>query len=345
VANAEESRLVVEFFNSLVYGYHRKTFSDGFIDLKYEALVIKHGNPIEKLTQDEINTVKIMHGLTIKYGYLILKLYTVPDYSTFGGAFINSPLKVLDPPSTSYYYPYPEKDNNLKSVQISIPPNEVHIKSNWDLAIFCCPGDKLYHIREQLKGVWGLEGKQLVGDRSKYRIALYIDRNHCKRTHVLNTLELQMGWLDFETAGSIAVFPHNADSPSFIEEYANPKNFLPNAIDAFRLSEGLVEKSWAMDQNNCRRAIGIYHWDIINSTNSHSTSKQSLLKRTIKHLRTHNSEILEHFHSNYNASALRDTMKVQNTVIREMELDYNLTNLCIDKARYFSPPDIKKNKN
>lgn len=341
--------LVLGFINSLVYGYHRKTCSDGFIDLRYEDQLAKYDNPIDRLTQIELNSLKTLHDLTHRFGYLILELYAEPDSSVLWDEFIKLPPEPVFGCSIPPFYPYPTKNNSLKGIQISSPPYESNIQINWDMAIFYNDKDRLSHIQDKLSKFWELEGEQTIGDSSQYQVALYINREYCKKTYVLKALKLQVSLLDLRRTGLLALQPDDLEDLASVKPHTDPKKILPNVIDAFRLSEGLTEKHWKVDKNNIRRTIGIYLWDEINTPNTSNISRKSLIKATIERLRECNPAVLEHYHSNYNipispesSTVIGDQAEVQNSLVREMEADYDLTNFCIENADYFSPSHAKK---
>ena len=56
-----------EFSNCLVYEFHKQVIADGFIDFKYEALLKRHGNPLRRLKerQIDVNFVEKMHYWTL----------------------------------------------------------------------------------------------------------------------------------------------------------------------------------------------------------------------------------------------------------------------------------------
>jgi len=334
------------FLNCLIYGYHRQEINDGYIDLRYESLLWEYDNPIEKVTPEEVIIVKNLHDLSYKFGYLILELYAKPDHTVFWDWFVRKPRQ--KPTSIPPYYRFPEKGNCPQGVQIALSKYDTNINENWDLIIYYSEGDKISHIKKDLDNRWNEKVNVLIGKKPNHDIAFYIDRETCKKTHALDVLEFQIGLWRFELSGRSAVFRDGTNNaPKFTNNHEEPKNFMANTVDAFRISEKLTEKRWKSNKNNVRRSIGIYHWDKIHSPEPTAAYIKPLIRDTISRLHRNNPSVLNEYHTNYTKLMTREPVinfkakdEFIETIIREMERDYKLTDHCIKNADYIRPAQV-----
>ena len=122
-------------------------------------------------------------------------------------------------------------------------------------------------------------------------------------------------------------------------------------IDQLRISEGMLSKRWEPNKNNIRRAIGLYLWDLINNPRSGIVNRKKAIYECIDFLNAEHPKALELYFRNFNSFTSPDQKQRFGeldthfqTVVREMEADYDLTEYCIEKADYYTPAEVKNKK-
>lgn len=348
----EDSKIILllEFMNCLIYSYHKKNCQPEFRDGIYEQLLHKHKDPLKMLKKSEVEEVKKLHNLSIKYGYLIYELYQDPNPDLAWDAFIDQSSDETFGNAMPPWFPYCSESDQIQGIEIVLDPNKTP-KITWDLVIYYSHHNTFAHIKRQIFDKWDSQEEKTIGDNSNYDIALFVNRSDCKKNLVVNTLEMQISHSKLNTLGGFVAFPGNGDNPVLANGDSTTeqiKNLLPDIIDGFRISEGSLEKSWSLEKNNIRRAIGLYHWDKVHTPGSSNSEVKEIIRQTIQHLHSDKISILDQYHSNYSKLLgdlqfvnFDDKDEVVETVIREMERDFKLTNDCIKQAAYLTPSQSK----
>lgn len=344
-----------EFLFSLIYAHHRKNYNDGFIDIRFQDQFQYYDKLLNKLTNHEARTIKHLHKLSHQFGYLVSELLLPQDSKHLKNCFIEEfpqdPHKLSPPP----IYSFPKKSDHPKGIQIILSPYQAKILKNWDLVIFYRKGDTIFDIQNKLNSSWDLKGKQIIGVNNLYEIALYIERKECTKKRVISALNTQIFWRGIEKNGRMVSLPTNGDISDLEQHLPKESSQLKNNIRAMvgtlSFSEKLEEKRWPYNKNNTRRAIGLYLWDEVNTLNSGVESVKSLVQETIEQIRSDKPEILSLYNGKFNKPVpsephliFGDKPDHYNTVVREMEADYAMTDYCIKIADYVSPSKAKKER-
>nr|WP_133006092.1 hypothetical protein [Marinobacter sp. JH2] len=342
-----------EFCFRATYAFHRRHFADGFIDIRLEGQLADYDAFINKLTRDEIVTVSRLHDLTYKYGFLITELWLPQTESAnLMESFITRNLKITDLVSTPFFT-FPKNGDHIQGLQISIKEHQATITEPWDLAVFINENENLSKIKDEINDAWQRSGEQVVGNYKKHKIALFVDRSQCKFSNLISTLRLQIDHLnDYNNGLSLIAEPEHLSGFKKNKTKANKeaKRNLSSTIDRLRLSEGLIYKRWSVEQSNVRRSVGLYLWDQKNIVTP-SRSRKSIIRDLIDKLKCQKPEALEFYFKNFNkydspaqTTKFGDSAGALETVTREMEADFELTDNCIRNFEFLTPQDIKSRR-
>jgi len=339
-----------EFCFGIAYALHRKIGRDGFIDPRFESQLDRFLNFFDSLTSKEMRFVAELHELTHRYGFPITELWMpLADTLELSELFTEQSPKTEE---SKFLFPslvFPKKGNHPKGVQISTTYSRPEIDENWDLAIFVKKNDKVSHIKKIVEQVWKREGKQNVGDAKSHVIALYVDRKTCSISHALSILRLQVDQLSDYTNGFIFT-PTIAFGEYDFQTKKEMHKKLSSSVDRLKLSEGSLSKRREINKSNVRRSIGLYLWDryyIVEDSDS-PISKKSLIVKVIDELKSKSSKVFDFYPGNFNGDIdgpgtgkFGGKAESHEKVIREMELDLNLTECCVKNFEYLTPSDAK----
>lgn len=354
LGSSSQDRLTAAFNKfcfGIIYAIHRRHCSDGFIDVRFEETLTKYDAFIDSLTPREIVVASKLHNLSYKYGFLITELWLPLIRSTeLMDIFTTQYPKIRDSFSIPSFV-FTKKGNHPKGIQISTKKYPAKIYDTWDLLLFIKENDNLSKIKSKVHISWNIEGQQIVGDYYDHEIALYVDRNECTVSHVVSTLRLQIDHLNDYINGFITVptpeEPANLERSTAIAQ-KEMRNKLSTTIDRIRLSEGMISKRWSIDKSNIRRSVGLYLWDKINAVKTPRGSRKYLITELINELKSKTPEVLDLYLGKFNKYdppknivKFGDLAKPLETVIREMEADYDLTAYCIKNFEYLTPHDVK----
>jgi len=342
-------RDLFEFTNCLVYGYHKRTHSDGYLDIRYEVLLYEYGYPLAKIPPEDIEFVEYLHQLTLEFGYLVLPLDAQPDYTVSWELFID---KVDDFDPTKNFlqtYLYPKKGEHPKGIQISTKYHPRGIEDGWDRVIYCSLDDTDSHLKEMVFELWEPNGRREVGNSIDYDIVLFIEGDKCTPSAVLKALKLQVRWtLINQLRRSVKIFDEKGGGKfADVRPHKKLKRLGKELIEIIRFSEGLTEKQKDVETDNVRRAIGLYLWDQLYWSDKQFKSKASLVKDTVRSLEKKSKFfVLEHYRSGYEKDLqdVSEAIKAFNTVVREMLKDLDVTDYCVRHGDFFSYNRIKAAK-
>jgi len=341
-----------EFCFGITYAFHKRHLADGFIDIRFEEKLAFYDAFIDKLSHDEIAVVSRLHNLTYKYGFLITELWlSLISSEELMEAFIMKNLEIKDLNPIPYFI-FNKKGDHPQGIQISTKKYQTDINEPWNMAVFINENDNLSKIKEEISNSWSLPGNQMIGDFNEYKIALYLDRGKCKISNALSALRLQIDQINEYTNG-LMVFPESEELTSLERNKAKAKKEmrrrLSSTIDRLRLSEGLISKRWSVEKSNVRRSIGLYLWDQMNIIAPLQRSRKNIIKDLIDKIKFEKPEILDLYLGNFNkynspeqTTKFGDSVGSLETVMREMEADYDLTAYCIRNFEYLTPHDVKK---
>jgi hypothetical protein len=341
-----------EFCFGITYAFHKRHLADGFIDIRFEEQLAFYDAFIDKLSHDEIAVVSRLHNLTYKYGFLITELWlSLISSEELMEAFIMKNLKIKDLNPIPYFV-FHKKGSHPQGIQISTKKYQTEINEPWDMAVFINESDNLSKMKEKISNSWSLPGNQMIGDFNEYKIALYLDRGKCKISNALSALRLQIDQINEYTNG-LMVFPESEELASLEINKAKAKKEtrrrLSSTIDRLRLSEGLISKRWSVEKSNVRRSIGLYLWDQMNIIAPLQRSRKNVVIDLIDKIKSEKPEVLDLYLGNFNkysspekTTKFGDSVGSLETVMREMEADYDLTAYCIRNFEYLTPHDVKK---
>jgi len=343
--------LLNEFCFCITYAVHIKNVADGFTDIRFKDLLPTYDAFLDTLSKDEKAVAYKIHELTYKYGFLVTELWSPSiDSTELMEMFIkNNP--ILNDIYSIPCFVFTKKSNHPKGIQISTNEYKNKIQDPWDLIIFANENDILSKVKKEVVTVWPKPQKQFIGNHKDFEISLYVDREKCKISNALSTLRLQINHLNEYKNGPFAILPEKEFSDI---ERINPKTGkemrrrLAATIDSIRLSEGLISKRWTVYKSNVRRSIGLYLWDRVNMFNGPHKSRKTHIIELIHKIKPENPEILNLYLGIFNkydsgkkTRKFGDLPEYQETVIREMDADYDLTAYCIKNYEYLTPHDAK----
>lgn len=342
-----------EFCFGITYAFHKKLLTDGFIDIHFETERAYYDDFINTLTHDEIVVVSRLHNLTYKYGFLITELW-LPLISSEAlmEAFIIKNLEIKDIiPIPNFTFA--KEGSHLQGIQISTKEHQEAITNPWDLVVFIIENEKFSDIKDKVINCWRLPGNQIIGDKSNYKIAFYVNRSQCSIKNLLDTIKLQIDHLNNYNKG-LSLIAEPEDLGGFKKNRAKAKKEakrnLSSTIDRLRLSEGLIHKRWSVEQSNVRRSVGLYLWDQKNIVTP-SRSRKSIARDLIDKLKRQKPEALEFYLKNFNkydspakTTKFGDSVGALETVTREMEADFDLTDNCIRNFEFLTPQDVKSRR-
>ncbi|MBL1272851.1 MAG: hypothetical protein COB25_010410 [Oceanospirillales bacterium] len=163
----------------------------------------------------------------------------------------------------------------------------------------------------------------------------------------MSTLRLQIEHLNEYLSGPTLI-PTSEDLYIKNKDKKEIRKKLSNMIDGIRLSEGLISKRWTVYKSNVRRSIGLYLWDRVNIFNIPQKSRRTHIIELIHKIKSEDPETLNLYLGNFNeynsdkeTTKYGDLAEYQETVIREMDADYDLTDHCIKNHEYLTPYDVK----
>jgi len=309
---------------------------------------------IDNLSSDEMAVVSKLHKLTYKYGFVITELWeSAIDSITLIDAFITNDTK-LERIEKFPYYTFNQRRRQSNGIQILTIEYPLELNEPWDLVIFFNKNENFSKIKENIIKLWKNTGNQIVGDPENYKVALYVDRKKCNISHLTYTLRLQADQLDdhnkytmiFDSEEEIVLDKY--DIKNNIKAKNKMKKNLSSIIDRIRYSENIISKRWSIEKSNVRRSIGLYLWDQMNVAQASPKSRKDLIRDLIEKIKTDRPEVLEQYMKIFNKyDSLKNTTKFgdypqhMETVIREMESDYYLTDSCVKKFDFLTPHDVK----
>ena len=346
--------LLNEFCFCITYAVHIKHVTDGFTDIQFKDLLPTYDAFLDTLTEDEKAVSYKIHELTYKYGFLITELWSPSiDSTELMETFIKNHQmteKIYSIPS----FVFTKRSNHPKGIQISTNEYKAKIQDPWDLVIYINENETLSRVKEEVCALWLKPNEQVIGNYDDFEIALYIDRGICKISNALSTLRLQINHLYEYKNGPLAILP---EKEFFYLEIKNPRagkkirRRLAATIDSIRLSEGLISKRWTVCKSDVRRSVGLYLWDRVNMLNTPHKSRKTHIIELIHKIKSEDPEILDLYLGKYNeynsdekTTKIGDLAGYQETVIREMDADYDLTDYCIKNFDYFTPSDVKSGR-
>ena len=340
----------IDFCHGLAYAYHKTTPLVDFVDFFLENRYMGFGDIIACLTPEELKVVHRLHELSYEYGFLITELWLqLPDPKEYADLFTRAYPNEAD---QNFVYPktFIKKDSFSKGLEALLYPHSAEPKKHWDLVVFLRE-DQIDQIDQcissEMKDAWGIEGRQILGDKNNYKIALYIDRKLTIPSTAIFALKLQVDLLKADSRHQAFRDPKNIEGGGkVLKKYEREK--LSTALKHLKLTEGLNYKRWPTNTDNIRRAIGLYIWDQFNLINVDGASRKAIINDYINHLKAETPEVLELYFSKFNeptspgsTTTLGDSNKHFQTVVREMEADCDLAAHCIKEAEYFIPYDLK----
>lgn len=342
-----------KFCFGLIYAFHKRLLADGFIDIRFETQRADYDNVINKLTSDEIAVVSRLHELTNKYGFIITELWnSLIDSSKLIDAFIIRNLEIHDINQIPSFT-FPKKGSHPQGIQISTKEYQTEINEPWDLAVFVNEKDTLSNVRKELIKSWKDPRNQFVGDQNQHKIAFYVDRGKCSLRSLVDTIRLQIDHLNNYNNG-LSLIAKPEDLGGFKKNRAKAekeaKRNLSSTIDRLRLTEGLLSKRWTVKKSNIRRSIGLYLWDQKNIIET-SRSRKNIIIDLIDEIKHERPEALEFYLKNFNkydspeqTKKFGDSVGALETVTREMEADFELTDSCIQNFEFLTPQDVKSRR-
>lgn len=309
---------LINLSNCLVYSFHKRTQTDEFFNKDFELLLETYDHPFEKLDSQEVDLVKVLYESTRKLGYLVVSLYSEQRLDIAWEAFVKKMIVAHNDILKTKIYSYPRYHRPSKAVQVSIASKETKIADNWDLVIFYNEGDKEFHIKEQMKRLWDDRSeRKSIGDSQGYDFALYIDRNRCKRRHVLEILRLQsiqlrgyslvpldtaelaktIRWLErTKRRANLKEKYGVADSNDETERFYSKVKRLDKLVSRLavmineyyatlneitKVNEELPKSKQGLKQDNVRRAVGLFLWVKVNISKNVPRSVNSIADEII----------------------------------------------------------------
>jgi hypothetical protein len=346
--NKYNIQICLTFANALVYRFHRQHMNDGFFDLLYEIEVKQAQNPIEKLTSTELNFVKEMHELTLRYGFLAFSLFQDSNSSILWDAFVEHDPDDFLSEHIRTLFPYPKNGLDLKGLQIHVKPYDFNCLIDWDCVVYYKEKTPISHIRQALNATWDEESKQVIGDANDFQIAFYINRNITTKRYILRAIDSQVFHSELHQHGRVA-FTCEDELAHFWDQKKPSKrlrSFYPGMTTAVTIGDDLIEKHRGLENDNVRRAIGLYHWDKVKCGMLTTKSRTALFSETIEKLQETKPELLNYYHTEFNfphgQNIRGNTAEVHSVVISEMKEDFYVAKACIKNAEYLSNEKVKK---
>lgn len=342
-----------KFCFGLICAFHKRLLADGFTDIRFETQRADYDNVINNLTRDEIAVVSRLHELTYKYGFVITELLnSLIDSPKLIDAFIIRNLEIHDINQIPSFT-FPKKGSHPQGIQISTKEYQTEINEPWDLVVFINEKDTLSNIKEELSKSWKDPGSQVVGDQNQQKISFYVDRGKCNLRNLIDTIRLQIDHLNSYNNGlSLIAEPEylGAFKKNKAKAEKEAKRNLSSTIDRLRLTEGLLSKRWSVKKSNIRRSIGLYLWDQKNIIET-SRSRKNIIIDLIDEIKYERPEALEFYLKNFNkydspeqTKKFGDSADALETVTREMEADFELTDICIRNFEFLAPQDVKSRR-
>lgn len=143
-----------EFSNCLVYAYHKKTQSDGFVDIRYEILLYEYNFPLGRIPSEELVYVECLHELTLEFGYLALLLDGRPDYTSSWELFIEKKSDFDPIRGFMQTYSYPKMDDHPRGIRISTVHNCQEDNEDSDMVIYYHESNTFSHLKEEVEARW-----------------------------------------------------------------------------------------------------------------------------------------------------------------------------------------------
>lgn len=304
-----------EFTNCLVYSFHKQVENDGFCDPKYESLVLKHGNPLEKINnQFDIEKIEFLHDWTVEYGFLIVPLLGKTDASASWEAFVTKTPEKVFGKTAPCLYTYPKFNESMGGVKISTSQNRYECPNDCDIAVYYHKGDVIDHLRKKVKEYFqnlpsSGRGVKSVGTKSDYDVAVYVNSNKCTPSYLMGRLEEQILWLSASRDSNRIWYPGClSDEKSEKKSKSRARRLLEGAKKAEKLT-----KSWAkVDSNNTRRAIALALWDSKNIDGNHK-KLHSLILEKIEELRCKHPKKLSSYYTHFNTKYRKPTEPAKKT--------------------------------
>jgi len=340
-----------EFCFGIAYALHRRQMSDGFVDPRFERTVTKYEYFIDSLTPREKAVTSKLHELTYKYGIPITELWLPLLHS-------KELLEIFTKqyPNTRKNFPFPsliftKKDNHPKGIEVSMKRYPEKIHGSWDLVV-CTKENQIFsEIESKIKASWRNSGYQVIGDLSDHDIAFYIEKSKCSMSYAINFIRLQIDYLTNYNNRIITPLIADEIPSSRILELRHQKNErkkLSTKINQIKISEGITSKRWSVDKSNVRRSVGLYLWDKIHVFSGFEKSRKHYILELIDELKEKTPDILDLYLADFNeydssegTTKVGDSAKSLETVVREMEADFDLTAHCVKNFDFFSPYDLR----
>lgn len=337
-----------EFCNCLVYLYRKQSHQDVFSNETCDVLIDKHGYSLSELDEDELSLIERLNDWTHRLGFLPTLFYSVPDSRISWDVYVNdgSEEDVNIEFLSFLAYPRVGKDDSGIKVLPFNAPGEVNFE--WDMVINYNVGDPFYQIERKTKELWNEPGKQYIGERTLDSTRVYVNRRICKKAS-----------LALKKLKSIYEDSNYASKDTEVDSLGSR---------SIRMSR----QGWNVEKDNYRRAVGLRLWDKMNIGDLEWDSRRSLIRSIIESLREESPKKLTHYFSKfdqpvdehlnvldedklkkreqignsrnvqYKTPKYGDTLEAQETVIREMEADYDLTEYCIRKVDYYRAHQAKQ---
>jgi hypothetical protein len=338
--------MIEEYGYNLIKAWHLMRTNHGLPSGDLLVDVIEYVPIINELDNEDSSLIERIHGLSYKFGFPVL------DFDLSAECLSNQLIRKLQTTNPEELFELEEhprlfyKEGPMAPGihKIYTTDGPAAFRGEWDLAIYASIHDKPYHISNELKRVWELPSRQVIGDIQKSHIAFYIDRNTSRSRSWVNnlvTLEIQ----DFANF----LLKNYQPLPEEYEGRDSTKNkrnmfYMKSIVEHSRVSQGLTHKRWDRNKANVRRTVGLYLWDNLNNNAKQKTIGSFITDLIEIYLPP---ELLEFYHEGYNSqdennaytSGLAST---RSTVIAEMYHDLELTEKCISDYTYYLPSQIKK---
>ncbi|NWO06664.1 MAG: hypothetical protein HLX50_13530 [Alteromonadaceae bacterium] len=334
------------FVNCLIYEHHRKVYSGTETDFVYGQLSRKYNFPFEKLDESERASLKVLHHWTHYYGFQIIPLSLEPDPSLLWEAFVYMNPKDFFSEGRLHMYLFPKKGDWPKGIKISTAKNKQTFETGWDLAVFFHEKDAMNKLESEIEEKWHKAGRQTIGAEKGYSVALFIDRSISDRNKVVAFLKDQVFWFKQGKTGAFMFLNEGFSPPKKNSRKSENKAFREDKklTDVVSNSYGLNNERRPLQRNNFRRAIALFHWDLLHQLGREKDKREPLMAQTLNALRDLSIASLNHYSGNYKKKLLKgekapeqeqgDLAPANNTVITEMQKDYRLTRFCIEQADY-----------
>lgn len=289
---------LIELSNCLVYSYHKLANPSAPLNPRYESLLGLYDYPFEKLHPKEVETVKTLHDMTIRLGYLVVPLCLEPNSEICWNAFVEKSPTDIHLINTTPLYVYERKGSSPNDIQGAIAPELPVLDGDWNLVIYYHAGKALSHFKKQIEARWNDDGILVIGKSNGYKVAVYANRKLCSRRKVFEVLRSKVALLDIPSKGrklwlsfgidhkvdgitssqrtvneisvteilerqkvNVTDYRDKAALYSITQHQKKLMEINCAAIKSLKLDDPRLKQRWDLEKSNVRRAIGLYHWD------------------------------------------------------------------------------------